>query len=267
MKYTRERYPDGGIYAKVSDFSDPIITERINSYEDLFFIKSLKDVCDYNNVEVSLFIPCMFQQQHDRRFNDYESFEGKLVADFINSCNFKEVKVFHPHSDVCMALLNRSKVRSNEFFIQKVLADLKVNAENTVLLSSDAGGFKPLIKLADHIEWKGETESASKSRDPQTHKLTQLVGRMDFDGKDILLIDDICVFGGTFLGLAKILKERNAGKLHLGISHLTVPNPNPEIFKAFDKVYTTNSKFDSYSVPDEKGEPSQPKNLTIYKIV
>ena len=166
MIYTRNYYPDGGMYAEISDFSNPIITERINSYEDLFFIKSLKDICDYNNIEgVELFIPCLFQQQHDRRFKDNQSFEGRLVADFINSCNFSKVYVFHPHSDVIIGMINKCHVMSNHSFINWVLNDIN-NSDNLILMSADAGGFKPLIKLAEVIEWQNETYSASKARDP-----------------------------------------------------------------------------------------------------
>ena len=31
-------------------------------------------------------------------------------------------------------------------------------------MSSDAGGFKPLMKLCNQIKWKGETASCSKAR-------------------------------------------------------------------------------------------------------
>ena len=74
-----------------------------------------------------------------------------------------------------------------------------------ILMSSDAGGFKPLMKLCDNIGWEGKTFSASKYRsfvDGKT-KLSQRVDREDFGGKDILIIDDICVYGGTFKGLSK----------------------------------------------------------------
>lgn len=254
MKYERLKYPDGGIYARVIDFGDltrPVtIRERINNYEDLFFIKSLKEVCDHNDVtNVELLIPCMFQQQHDRRFKESESFELKIVADFINSCNFKKVYVLHPHSDVTTALINKCVAVDNSVFIKLVLDEIA--SENLILMSSDAGGFKPLIKLADIIEWKGETESAAKSRNPDTHKLTQVIDKQDFGGKDILIVDDLCVYGGTFIGLAKMLKERNAGKLYLAVSHITVPNPNPELNNYFDKIFTTNSKYDKYEIDVE----------------
>jgi ribose-phosphate pyrophosphokinase len=258
MKYERLRYPDGGVYARITDFDNPTIVERINSYEDLFFIKSLKEVCDYNEIEnVSLVIPCMFQQQHDRRFKENESFEIKIVADFINSCNFKKVFVHHPHSDVTHALINRCHVIDNTNFIisvigliagQEVYKAGEVLKDKVILMSSDAGGFKPLIKLADVIEWSGETESAAKSRNPDTHKLTQVIDKQDFEGKDILIVDDLCVYGGTFVGLAKMLKDRNAGKLYLAVSHITVPNPNPELNTHFEKIFTTNSKYDKYDI-------------------
>lgn len=255
MKYTRKKYPDGGIYAEVQDFTNPQIVERINSYEDLFFIKSIKDVCDFNGVnDVELFIPCMFQQQHDRRFADNESFELKLVADFINSCNFSKVTIFHPHSDSTGMGVRNARVVDNSAFISQVLKDLE---QEPVILSTDAGSFKWINKLADKIKFEGEVYSASKSRDLVTHKLTQVIENEDFEGKDILVIDDLCVFGGTFVGLANLLKERNAGKLYLAVSHMTVQNPNPELEKHYDKIFTTNSKFGYYEL----------NNLTTYDLV
>ena len=105
------------------------------------------------------------------------------------------------------------------------------------------------MKLCDKLYWSGEIESASKARKFEDNKstLVQKIDRTDFNGKDILIVDDICVYGGTFIGLAKLLKERNIGKLYLAVSHLTVDTPNPELFQYFDKVYTTNSKNQDYS--------------------
>ena len=257
-------YPDGGSYV-ISENEQSIIY-RINSYKDLFMLKSLKDA-NKNLKEVT--IPCMFQQQHDRRFNENESFELKLVCDFINSCNFDKVKVFHPHSDVTPALLNNCEVIDNTKFIEHVLYGNLQNdynnrvrgiENNLILMSSDAGGFKPLMKLCKQLNWQGETYSASKAREKD--KLIQVVDRMNFGGKDILLIDDIYVYGGTFIGLAKLLKEKNIGKLYLAVSHITIENPNPLVFDLFNKVFTTNSKNLDYVTRDD----FNPKNLEIINL-
>lgn len=250
MEYKKVRYPDGGVYAKISDFSNPVITERINSYEDLFFIKSLKEACDYNDINgVTLNIPCLFQQQHDRRFNENESFELKIVADFINSCKFKKVNVYHPHSDVSQIAIKKFKAIDNRKFVTEVLKDI---GTTPILLSTDAGSYKWINKLADVIEFPGEVYGANKSRDLVTHKLTQVIDRQDFEGKDIIVLDDLCVFGGTFVGLAKLLKERNVGKLYLGVSHITVQNPNKELETLYEKIYCVNTKYDTYDLSNIK---------------
>ena len=250
MIYKRHRYPDGTIYAEITDFREPVITERINTYEDLFFIKSLKDICDFNQIQnVVLKIPCMFQQQHDRRFETNQSFELKLVCDFINSCNFTRVYVFHPHSDSTLMGLNNSRVIDNSVFISKVLEDI---GSRPMLFSTDAGSFKWINKLADVLHYDDNVYAASKSRDMVTHKLTQTVEKLDFEGQDILVLDDLCVFGGTFVGLAKLLKTRNVGKLYLAVSHITVVNPNKELEELYEKVYCTNSKYDNYELANVK---------------
>lgn len=259
----RIKYPDGGIYASIdkSILTNETIsfTERINSYEDLFYIKSIKDIFDNNKVKhVELTIPCMFQQQHDRRFEKNQSFELKLVCDFINSCNFSQVNVFHPHSDVTAALLNNIHVIDNTEFIKDVLYDIQYHVgtpstgELPILLSTDAGSYKWINKMADVLEFTGEVYSAAKSRDQYSHKLTQVIDRQDFGGRDILVVDDLCVFGGTFVGLAKLLKERNVGKLYLAVSHMTVKNPNIELETLYERVYCTNSKFDDYQLNNLK---------------
>ena len=134
-------------------------------------------------------------------------------------------------------------------------------------MSADAGGFKPLMKLCRELNWKGETYSASKARDTLTGSLNQFIGRDDFEGKDILIVDDISVYGGTFKGLAKLLRERNCGKLYLAVSHMTVQDLGSDpITRYFDKVFTTNSKFDSYASIADGNVRGQPENLEIIKL-
>jgi ribose-phosphate pyrophosphokinase len=240
-------YPDGGKYVKVTEFKD-VISYNINSYEDLFLLASIKDVYNFNKKSLSLHIPCMFQQQHDRRFNDDESFDLKIVCDFINNLKFESVTVFHAHSDVTPALLDNCKIIDNKSFVADTLLSIYSTAKEAenkcILMSTDAGGFKPLMKLVDKLNWKGKVYSASKSRKfiAGESKLIQVIDKSDFDGKDVLLIDDLCVYGGTFIGLAKLLKEKNVGNLYLATSHLTVPNPNTELFDLYTEIFTTNSK-------------------------
>lgn len=283
MKIEKIKYPDGSFYTKVElvkDQTEYNLTFRINSYEDLWQLRQIKDVCDHNKVKVNLTIPNLFDAQADRRFNEDEPANLKLVCKFINEMKFNSVTVFHPHNqEATEALIDDVKIIDNSNFIYQCLKWIQLNKykglgaecnlSQLILMSTDAGGFKPLMKLCDKLNWSGETASASKSREyiDGKSKLTQLIAQSDFRGKDILIIDDISVYGGTFKGLAKMLKERNCGKLYLAVSHITMQNLGEDpVTDYFDKVFTTNSKYNEYWCWTKGGSEINPPNLEIIKL-
>lgn len=269
MFYKKIQYPDGDFYIDLYEAKKEF-TFRINSYNDLWELNHLIDVLNHNGVVPCVTIPNLISCQADKRFKQTYSFGYKLVHEFLGKLN-ATFKVFHPHQEMC-ELLPNVEIIDNSEFIKEVFKQVRTEtfSQNTVLFSSDAGGFKPLMKLADKLKWSGEVYGASKSRkyEKEESKLVQVIDRQDFNGKDILIIDDICVYGGTFIGLAKMLKERNVGKLYLAVSHLTVEKPNPELFTLFDKVFTTNSKYDKYfPIPHKDGGgASASKKLNIIKL-
>jgi ribose-phosphate pyrophosphokinase len=273
------KYPDGTSYVSDTESGEQVF--RVNNYEDLWHLNQFVDSYRSKwNSKPSITIPNLLDAQADRRFREGESFGLKLVLKFLAGleANFS---VFHPHNsevvEMAFEVLDKKvDILDNSNFIRRVLADLDwyntvengVRKDlNSILMSSDAGGFKPLMKLADKLSWKGEIESASKSRKYEggESKLIQKIDRQDFEGKDILIVDDMCLYGGTFIGLAKMLKERNCGKIYLAVSHLTVSKPNPELFTLFDKVFTTNSKGLDYIIP-EKDYGVKPRNLEVTNL-
>lgn len=251
------KYPDGSSYVSDASEADDAITFKVNSYEDLWHLSQFIDA--YHSYVLkwtpTITIPNLIDAQADRRFHPGESSGLKLVCQFLNGLD-ANFKIFHPHNaEVVEALMDNVEIVDNHEFITEVISRIGWREEIvnhtrkdllSVLMSSDAGGFKPLMKLCDQLRWGGETFSASKARTKDGMK--QLVDREDFQGKDILIIDDICVYGGTFKGLSKLLRERNCGKLYLAVSHMTVQNLGEDpVTNYFDKVFTTNSKFDEYN--------------------
>jgi len=269
-----QKYPDGSSYV-TADTSiigsiDYEFTHKINSYEDLWHLNQRVDAFwNYNKQKPTVIIPNLIDSQADRRFEEEQSFGLKLVCQFLNNMN-ANFKIFHPHNpEVVEALMDNVEIIDNSKFIDKVITKIEYQDNNFfeekgILMSSDSGSFKPLMKLCDKINWKGQTLSASKYRwylNGET-KLSQVLPDENIEGKDILIIDDISVYGGTFKGLAKLLKERNCGKLYLAVSHMTVQNLGEDpVTNYFDKVFTTNSKYDNYF--NVNGE--QLENLEIIK--
>jgi ribose-phosphate pyrophosphokinase len=271
------KYPDNSSYVVAHPQEE--ITYRVNSYEDLWHLNQVVDALNNLDITPTITLPNLIDAQADRRFNSNESSGLKLVCKFLNSmkANFK---IFHPHNpEVVEALIDNVKIIDNYGYIGRILSEYFNNGkgikgsyqDNITLFSSDAGGFKPLMKLADKLNWIGEVYGASKSRkyEDGKSKLIQVIDKTDFKGKDILIIDDICVYGGTFKGLSKMLKERNCGKLYLAISHMTIDNLGADpVTNYFDKIFTTNSKGFEYLVEgtghDKIGY--RPSNLEIIEI-
>ncbi len=172
------KYPDGSSYVSNAGLGLHNSIFRVNNYQDLWHLHQSVDA--YYNLmgsKPTITIPCLIDAQADRRFNSGESSGLKLVCKFLNKMN-ANFKIFHPHNpEVVEALMDNVEIIDNSYFINSVIDNLgwknevvikdnpKENIRKdlySILMSSDSGGFKPLIKLCDKIEWKGETFSASK---------------------------------------------------------------------------------------------------------
>ncbi len=166
-----------------------------------------------------------------------EPLSVKVYADILNAMNLNKVTVFDAHSEVTPALVNNCEVIPNHKFIAEVL---KTIGNNVKLISPDGGALKKIYKVSEFLGGIDVVE-CSKSRDVKTGKLSGFkVYNDDLQGSDCLIVDDICDGGGTFIGLAKELKKKNAGKLFLAVSH-GIFNKGFEDLKCFDGIFTTDS--------------------------
>lgn len=244
MEYNRIVYPDGQISAEIIGWGgENLIKERINSYTDLIFVKSIAEAAKYNNdASYNLFIPCLFGQRSDRRFRYNQSFDLKIIADIINSCNFSKVSILDPHSDVALALINNSEKISPFMYVSEAVKHItngftKSKLEDLVLISPDAGAYKKVFGFGTDLGLP--VAAAVKHRDLKGNIDLQFIGKVK--GKDCLIVDDLCDGGYTFTVLGKKLKELGARKVYLYITHGYF-SKGFEVFNGLiDHIYCTNS--------------------------
>ncbi|MCO7185138.1 ribose-phosphate diphosphokinase [Tenacibaculum sp. XPcli2-G] len=227
------------IISELENVSEVTITHRIQSFNDigtlLLATNALKNM---GITKLNVVLPYFPAARQDRLMVSGEPLSVKVYADIINAQNFKSVTVFDPHSEVTPALLNNCKVIDNHKFIELVTQQL---SEDLTLISPDGGALKKIYKVAAYLQ-NYEVVECSKSRNVKTGQLTGFkVYTDDLQGKDCLIVDDICDGGGTFLGLAKELKAKNAGNLYLAISHGIFSKGFDELEKHFTKIFTTDS--------------------------
>ncbi len=215
------------------------ITQRITSFNDLGIILLATDALRRMNVkEINLFIPYFPAARQDRVMVSGEPLSVKVYADIINSQNYEKVTVFDPHSEVTSVLLNNVKVIDNHEYVKQCLATIN---EDIVLISPDGGALKKIYKLSAYLGGI-EVIECSKKRDVKTGALSGFtVYADDLKGKTAVVIDDICDGGGTFLGLGKALQEKNAGDLHLIVSHGIFNKGFEALESIYKTIFTTNS--------------------------
>jgi len=222
------------------------ITHRLNSFNDLGLLLVATDALRRMGVQkIHAFIPYFPAARQDRVMVAGEALSVKVYADIINAQGYASVTVFDPHSEVTPALLNHVVVIPNYDFVKQCLDQL---TDEVVLISPDGGALKKIYKVAAYLGGI-EVVECSKRRDVKTGKLSGFkVYAEDLKEKHCVIVDDICDGGGTFLGLAKELKAKNAGKISLVVSHGIFSKGAEQLTSVFDTVFSTNSVKDLKNV-------------------
>ena len=100
---------------------------------------------------------------------------------------------------------------------------------------------KKTIKISETFNGEPEVIQAQKMRNLKTGEIikTEILG--DVKGKKVLIADDICDGGRTFIELAKVLKNKGAVEVSLFITH-GIFSKGLEVFEGLiDAIYTTDS--------------------------
>lgn len=222
------------------------LTTRIKSGDDLITLLMATDALRRIGVRnISLFLPYLPYARQDRVMTPGESLSVKVIADTLNAQNYSEVILFDPHSEVSMALINNAKAINNSLLVEKVLKD----KENYHLICPDAGAYKKIFFVASFIGYAGHIVLCNKVRDVSNHGEIKSISvdAEDLGGKDCYIVDDICSKGGTFIGISKALKQNNAGKVYLIVSHYEGSANEHVLSQHLDGIFTTDSMNDYHS--------------------
>ncbi len=233
---------DAGCLLKTDRNETVKVISRISNANDLLNVLFVKNTLDYSEFErVELHVSYLLAARMDRVMLEGEPFSLKVISSILNGAGFKKISIFDPHSEVTTALINRSYSISNQEFVKDALDDYFRSNDKSdfCLVSPDAGALKKIHKLALYLGIENLVE-CMKERDVKTGALTNFkTTTQDLTNQTCFIIDDICDGGGTFVGTAKMLKEKGAKKVVLVVTHGIFSKGSHLEF--IDEIYTTDS--------------------------
>lgn len=215
------------------------ITAHLKTSSDVMSLIMLTDACRRlsglrKDTVFTLYMPYISYARQDRVMNPGESLAIKAFCDLINNLNFDKVVVDDPHSDVSASLLNNIEIRD-----QAQLASEHAHylyGRDVVIVAPDTGARKKAQKVADRFRLP--IVEAGKVRNVETGKITGTTVYGDVDGLECLIVDDLIDQGGTFIALAKVLKEAGAKKVILYVTHGIFAKGKQVLYDAgIDEVY------------------------------
>lgn len=244
-------FPDGAGWLKVTDplpASARLMRIRAAALRDMNdfmllaqLVEAVRHVTDiaFSHLE----LPWLPWARQDRHMVPGDSFALKVFARQLNALAFDKVIVLDPHSDAAAAAIdNMLAVAQQACLLQSETLREAVGTGRLMLVAPDAGALK---KIDAVVKATGAAEYAilSKVRDVASGALTGfslLAG--DVKGKDVLIVDDLCDAGGTFIGSAQVLREAGARSVRLYVTHGIFSKGIEHLLNnGIDAVYTTTS--------------------------
>ena len=209
-------------------------------FQLIALVKHLKN-SEWCNVWLNM--PYVPNARMDRVKSTDEVFTLKYFADVINWLGFKQVTICNPHSTVSEALFDRVYVDFNCVAedVKKIVGTALNGID--VLYFPDEGACKRYSDLLSFL--KLPVAFGIKKRDWKTGKILgiDIAGYNDLKGKNVLMVDDICAYGGTFYYSALRLKELGAKDISCYVTHLENSVMDKEKGKLIDaKWYSHDGK-------------------------
>lgn len=209
----------------------------LHDSEGVIALAQLKSILDDMHIKnIKLLMGYVPYARQDRVCNKGESLAIKVFANLINEMNFSQVIIVDPHSDVTPALLNNVRIVDKSHIFHSRNIDL---SKIDCLVAPDAGASKEVQKLCQYFN-KSFIQGA-KIRDPSTGELSGFSYQGNVAGKRLLIVDDICDGGGTFVGLASELKKGKPESIQLYVTHGMFTKGLNLLQSLFDRIYTTNT--------------------------
>jgi ribose-phosphate pyrophosphokinase len=192
------------------------VSWEFSNEAEFMHLAQLKMLLDKLAIPARLSLKYLPYGRQDKEVKDDTTFALRTFAKLLNSLHFEEVTIQDPHSNIALDLINNSRAIYPIFKIEKILGIL----DASTICYPDKGAVEKYSKIYPWVYLYG-----NKVRDQATgyissyHIASDSIQTMKIVGQKVLIIDDICDGGMTFVLLAKALFDHGASEVNLFVTH------------------------------------------------
>lgn len=251
-------FPGGEIGVQIAEdrvHEKVMLTTQVKSANDIMelfmvadAVKRLGKAQNGTTPRLSVCLPYMPYGRQDRVVEAGEAFSLAVFAKMLKDAGFETVITYDPHSEVQQALFEGIDFHavSNVAFIRHVLEIVP----DVRMVTPDAGAAKKIHTLVKELGVTKQPVQALKYRVSGGNIASVKISETDLEGRDLLIVDDVCDGGATFIALVAELKKANAGRVYLAVSH-GIFSKGLDVLRdaSIEHVFTTDS-FASHETDD-----------------
>lgn len=229
--YKHFTFPGGEEHIKIQKAGIPVgkiqtvvIDAHIKSSADFIELALLVNaVRGLGNVDrlttFHAYIPYFPYARQDRHCDFGEPLSVKWAAEFINSMNFDRVAIKDPHSHVVSSLINNVHVVPQDYIARQYLGWF-IRGNNAVLVAPDGGAAKKTETLSLSLDGV-PVVYGHKNRDTKTGEIigVSITNPELIRDRYLVVVDDICDGGRTFVELGKELQKHEPKHMTLFVTH------------------------------------------------
>ena len=237
------------------------ITYNMNGYENHMSpddhyqdLKRVIQACAGKAHRITVIMPFLYEGRQHKR-SSRESLDCAVALQELIHMGVDSIITFDAHDprvQNAIPLNNFDTIMPTYQFIKGILKnvpDVKMNADNLMIISPDEGAMNRAVYFAgvlgvDVGMFYKRRDYATIVNGKNPIVAHEYLGRK-LDGKDVIIVDDMISSGESMLDVAKELKKRNAGRIFVASTFGLFTDGLDKFDKAYEeglihKVITTN---------------------------
>ncbi len=223
-------------------------------WAELLLVKDLVLNASVNSL--SFVLPDMYYSRQDRKGEPRVPISARAVANSI-SPGIKRIITMDLHAAQIQGFYPANVPVDNLYSFPELARYLIKNhseeLKNLLILSPDAGGVervKSFLKRIGRLTPENVYDLGFMIKDrPKAGEVgTMRYVGSDYQGKNVLIVDDIIDSGNTLCKSAEILKQGGANKIYCYATHGLFTKGTEELTCLFDKVFTSNTHYQKEDV-------------------